>query len=186
MNVANALGRTLAVGFALGACKPDAALSSGDSGAAAASSAAMTAGPAASSILAAASASSAAAGACEPPNVMLRTHEFGNPRRCVRPCTNGRDAVRCPERFSCAGDGTNDTGEKLHWCMANEQPPPAVQCKPPELMAYKAAAHEAFCGKPCKTDTECSGGKKCTTARRNWEATLGMQAALANEISVCQ
>lgn len=67
--------------------------------------------------------------------------------------------VGCPEKFSCAGDGTTEKGEKQHWCMADEQAPPSVQCKLPEIMVYAADRNEALCGKPCKIDSECGSGK---------------------------
>lgn len=89
---------------------------------------------------------------------MLHTHEVGHPVKCVRSCTAGKNGVPCPEKFSCAGSGTTDKGEKQHWCMANEAPPPSVQCKPPEVMAYAADRNDAICGSPCKADSECGKG----------------------------
>ncbi len=112
--------------------------------------------------------------------------EYGHPLKCVRRCVPGNNGVACPDKLFCGGTGTTEKGENHNWCMAAPEAPPSVECTSLEIMVYEGDRNQAFCGKPCKADSECLGGKHCVTARKQWRDTMGMQAALANSINVCK
>lgn len=116
---------------------------------------------------------------CDAPNITVRIQTpIGQPLKCVRPCAPVTYA--CPAQSSCVGEGKTSDGTKEKYCVADPQP---VTCKEPETMAWDDR-NVAFCGTPCKLDADCSH-KRCIVARRDWQPTLGMAAALANDISIC-
>ena len=63
----------------------------------------------------------------------------------------------------------------------------APACKAGEIVAYKYdSAATPICGRPCKTDSDCSAEQECGfEAARSLETTGGMAAAKANAVMLC-
>jgi hypothetical protein len=61
----------------------------------------------------------------------------------------------------------------------------AAACKAPEVAAYEMETFKPICAVPCKVNANCTAPQTCVLATKSSEPTMGMAAALKNEIYVC-
>lgn len=64
--------------------------------------------------------------------------------------------------------------------------PLRTACTPPQVAAYDMQTSKPICGNVCKTSTDCTAPRTCVMATKSAEPTMGMAAALANEIYICK